>query len=95
MAFNFKTYNATRKTRATATNPAQKAQATAVPTVKASKGQQKSSKTSVKVTHDVKDTAHPKAAKVTKAKLDTTNKTPFNQNKRSARLNYRTLRKRG
>lgn len=60
----------------------------------AGKGQQKSKKTDVQIHHDVKDTLRPKAKKVGAGTLNTTPKTPFNQNRRSTRVNYRQLKKR-
>jgi hypothetical protein len=97
MAFTLKVYKKTQKTRTTAANPSDKAQSTAAPTVKAgpknSNGPKGGSNKSKAVFNNrvMKIGANTSAApKVTKAKLNTTPKTPFNG---SDRLNYRMLRR--
>lgn len=61
-------------------------------TTKVGKGVQKSSKSDVPANRTYLKTGKtkPKAPKVSKSKLDTTSKTPFN---RSSRVNYRQLRR--
>lgn len=67
----------------------QVASPTAPRTVPAGKGVGKSGKTPKKAGAKTTDKTSKKAAKVSKAKLNTTPKTPFN---RSTRVNYRQLR---
>lgn len=98
MGFTFKGYKAAQKTRRTNNLANAATNSSAPPTVKAGPknsngpkgGSSKSSVPANRTYLKTNNKGQPsKVSKVTKAKLDTTNKTPFN---RSSRVNYRQLR---
>lgn len=100
MAFTFKGYKKAQASRAVVKDPAQKAQSTAAPTVKAgpknSQGPKGgSNKSTVKVTTKiVGQSKFPKVAKVTKAKLNPFKggANPSMPHAKSGRLNYTKLK---